>query len=314
MPESANVASVGTFDYTGSLEGESKTVNLIFPYLRLMRLEKTVGSLLLLWPTLAALWMAAEGLPPLKLIAIFSLGTFLMRSAGCVINDYADRHVDGAVSRTADRPLVTGEVSPKAALILFAGIVAISGLLLLFLNLTTQILAVVGLGVAAIYPFMKRWTYLPQAALGIAFSWGIPMAWTATGNELTAQSWLYFAASVVWIVAYDTMYAMVDREDDLKVGIKSTAILFGSMDRFMIGVLHIIVVIALILLGHRLSYNHAYFVGLAAAVGLLIHQHRLISTREPAMCLAAFRNNTWVGFALFAGTVFELSIQSWTLT
>lgn len=280
-------------------------------YLRLMRLNRPVGSLLLLWPTLAALWMAAEGLPPISLIAIFTLGTFLMRSAGCVINDYADREVDGLVRRTRDRPLATGAIKPRAALILFAVLSLSAGILVLLLNRETQLLAVAGFAVAALYPFMKRWTYLPQTVLGAAFSWGILMAWTATERGLNSDAWLMFIASLLWIVAYDTIYAMVDREDDLKAGIKSTAILFGDLDRFMIGVLQLSALATLFLLGQKLDYRHAYYIGLLGCAGLFIYQQYLIRTRAPDACLAAFANNIQVGLLLFCGTVAELTIASY---
>ncbi len=278
-------------------------------YLKLMRLDKPVGSLLLLWPTLAALWMAADGMPPLGLIIIFTLGTFLMRSAGCVINDFADRNVDGSVARTSGRPLATGAVGEREALLLFAGLVTGAGILLLFLNRQTQLLAVAGLGVAALYPFMKRWTHLPQTVLGVAFSWGILMAWTATGTGLNSTAFLMFIGSLLWIVAYDTMYAMVDREDDLKIGIKSTAILFGEMDRLMVGILQLSALMAFVLLGLRLGYVHAYYVGVVAAAALFAYQQYLIRNREPQACFRAFTNNIQVGFALFCGTLAELGLR-----
>lgn len=274
-----------------------------------MRLDRPVGSLLLLWPTLAALWIAADGVPPIALIVIFTLGTFVMRSAGCVINDFADRRVDGRVARTKDRPLATGAISTGQALVLFAALVVIAGILILFLNRETQILAAAGLGVAALYPFMKRWTYLPQTVLGVAFSWGILMAWSATHAALSSEAFLMFIGSVLWIVAYDTMYAMVDRDDDLKVGIKSTAILFGDLDRLMVGILQLSALVALLLLGTRLGYQHAYFVGLACCAGLFAYQQYLIRARAREACLAAFINNIQVGFALFCGTVAELLIR-----
>lgn len=272
-------------------------------------MNRPVGSLLLLWPTLAALWMAADGMPTFDLIIIFTLGTFLMRSAGCVINDYADRHVDGAVERTRERPLATGKVSEKEALLLFAGLVGGAGILLLFLNRQTQLLAVAGLGVAALYPFMKRWTHLPQTVLGVAFSWGILMAWTATGTGLNSAAFLMFIGSLLWIVAYDTMYAMVDREDDLKIGIKSTAILFGEMDRLMVGVLQLSALIAFTLLGLKLEFAQAYYVGLAVAAALFAYQQYLIRHRQPQACFRAFTNNIQVGFALFCGTLAELGLR-----
>ncbi len=281
------------------------------PYLDLTRLNRPVGSLLLLWPTLAALWMAADGVPDIALIVIFTLGTFLMRTAGCVINDYADRHVDGDVERTRGRPLVTGTIQPRQALMLFAGFALAAGLLVLFLNRETQLLAVGGLLVAATYPFMKRWTHLPQVVLGVAFSWGILMAWTATGAGLTEAAGLMFTGSVVWIVAYDTMYAMVDRDDDIKIGVKSTAILFGNLDRFMIGVLQGAALLAFILLGNKLEYGYAYYLGLACAAGLMVYQQHLIRRRNRDKCFQAFTNNIWVGFALFCGTVVELSLRSY---
>ena len=276
-----------------------------------MRLDNPVGSLLLLWPTLAALCMAADGPPPVVLVLVFTAGTFLMRSAGCVINDYADRHVDGQVERTKHRPLVTGEVKPTEALLLFFGLAAVSGALLLLLNNETKVLAVGGLLVAALYPFMKRWTHLPQAILGAAFSWGILMAWTAVTGTLSEEAGLFFAASVVWIVAYDTMYAMVDREDDLKIGVKSTAILFGQLDRLMVAVMQAITVVAFLLLGQRLGYQGPYFLGVATCAALFIYQQRLIRKRERGPCLSAFRNNTWVGFALFLGTLAELASRAY---
>ncbi|XOV83778.1 MAG: 4-hydroxybenzoate octaprenyltransferase [bacterium] len=285
------------------------SINLL-DYLRLMRLDRPVGSLLLLWPTLAALWMAQGAVPPPALIIIFTLGTFLMRSAGCVINDYADRHVDGGVERTRNRPLVTGRIAPRHALMLFAGLCVTAGLLLLFLNRATQLLAVGGLLVAAAYPFMKRWTHLPQVVLGIAFSWGILMAWTATDQGLTNTAGVMFVGSLLWIVAYDTMYAMVDRDDDLQVGIKSTAILFGDLDRVMVGVLQISALLSFLLVGLQLGYQHFYYVGLLVCGALFGYQQYLIRHRDREACFAAFKNNISAGFALFAGTVLELSLHS----
>ena len=274
-----------------------------------MRLDRPVGSLLLLWPTLAALWIASNGLPDPWLIVIFTLGTFLMRSAGCVINDYADRKVDQAVARTKDRPLATGELSALQAMQLFASLIVASAVLLIFLNQYTQRLAVGGLLVAMLYPFLKRWTYLPQVALGAAFSWGILMAWSATGEGLTSQGILMFLASLLWVVAYDTLYAMVDREDDIKAGIKSTAILFGTLDRLMIGVLHVASLWAFLLLGLQLEYANFYYVGLLATAGLFIHQHWIIRDRDRDACFKAFLNNAWVGLALFLGTLAEISLR-----
>ncbi len=280
----------------------------IHPYVRLMRFDRPVGTLLLLWPTLAALWIAASGRPSWSLLVLFTLGTIVMRAAGCVINDYADRHLDGHVTRTHDRPLATRQVTETAALMLFAGLLAIALVLVFFLNRRTQFLAVAGAAIATLYPFMKRWTYLPQVVLGAAFSWGIVMAFAATNSHAVPEAaWLMFVASVLWIVSYDTLYAMVDREDDLRVGIKSTAILFGHADRVMVAALQASTVVTLALLGWRLHYGIGYFIGVTAATGLFVYQQILISDRSPARCFAAFRNNVWVGFALFAGTVVQLT-------
>ncbi len=273
-----------------------------------MRLDRPVGTLLLLWPTLAALVMAADGIPPLTLVLIFTVGTFTMRSAGCVINDYADRKVDGAVKRTKDRPLVTGAINEQQALRLFIGLVAGSGVLILFLNTTTQLLAVAGLGLAVIYPFMKRHTHLPQVVLGAAFSWGILMAWSAQGLGLPSEAGLLFIGSLFWIVAYDTEYAMVDRDDDLVVGIKSTAILFGDLDRLMICLLQGLALGTWFLLGVSLDYQNAFFIGLIVATGLFAYQQRLIRDRSREGCFAAFKNNIWVGVALLTSSLIEVTL------
>ena len=274
-------------------------------YLELARLTNPVGTLLLLWPTLAALFVAAGGYPGVALLVIFSLGTLLMRSAGCVINDIADRKVDGHVARTQNRPLPTGAISTRNALIFFFALLAAAALLVLFLNSNTVLLAMAGAGVAVLYPFMKRWTYFPQVVLGAAFSWGILMAWTATDQWPDRTAGLLFTASLLWIVAYDTMYAMVDREDDLKVGIKSTAILFGELDRVMIGLLQAGTVWMLWLVGGLQEYQHGWYLGVLVFAGLSIFQQRLLKKRKPTECLAAFKNNVWAGFALFAGVVLE---------
>ncbi|MBT3694883.1 MAG: 4-hydroxybenzoate octaprenyltransferase [Gammaproteobacteria bacterium] len=282
-------------------------------YLQLMRLDKPVGTLLLLWPTLAALCMAAQGLPPLHLVVIFTLGTFIMRSAGCVINDFADRKVDGFVERTKERPLVTGAISSQQALALFFGLIISAGLLLLFLNQTTQLLAFGGLALAIAYPFMKRWTHMPQVVLGAAFSWGIPMAWSAQGLAVPPESILMFCTSLLWIVAYDTLYAMVDRNDDLKVGIKSTAILFGDLDKAMIGALQALTLAGLYLLGQKLGYAHAYYVGLVIILGLFVYQQWLIRDRDRMGAFAAFRNNILVGASLLTFTLTELLLEKYVL-
>ncbi|MCR9277944.1 MAG: 4-hydroxybenzoate octaprenyltransferase [Pseudomonadaceae bacterium] len=277
----------------------------VVEYGRLMRIDRPVGTLLLLWPTLAALWMAADGLPSTTLIVVFTAGTFLMRAAGCVINDYADRDLDGKVERTRDRPLATGRISEVEALVLFGVLATAACVLIYFLNDATRYLALGGMAIAVTYPFMKRFTYLPQVVLGAAFSWGIPMAFTAVTGTVTEASWLYFTASVLWIVAYDTWYAMVDRDDDLRAGIKSTAILFASADRMIIGILQVLTVLALYRLGLSLDYDIAYFLGLLIIAGLFIHQQRLTRKRSKEGCFAAFKNNIWVGFVLFCAVVAE---------
>ncbi len=274
-------------------------------YLQLIRFDRPIGTLLLLWPTLWALWLAAEGVPPLKLLLIFSLGTLLMRSAGCAVNDLADRNFDGAVERTRELPLVTGAVAPNESLMLSASLSLAAFVLVLFTNTLTILLSFAGVLLAACYPFMKRHTHLPQLVLGAAFSWGIPMAFAAVSNALPPALWLVFVANLFWTVAYDTEYAMVDREDDLKVGIKSTAILFGEQDRHIIAALQALTIIALLLVGQRFELGWIYFLSLLAASLLFVHQQRLIKERQPADCFRAFLNNNWVGAAVFAGLVLD---------
>ena len=270
-------------------------------YLELTRFNRPIGTLLLLWPTLWALWLAAGGWPSTKLLCIFVLGAWLTRSAGCVINDLADRKLDGAVERTRARPLVTGAVTPGAALALAAALGLVAFTLVLFTNSLTVLLSVAGPVLAAGYPFMKRHSHLPQLVLGIAFSWGIPMAFAAVLNELPPLLWLIFVANLLWIIAYDTEYAMVDRPDDLKAGIKSTAILFGRMDRAAIGALHALTLLALILVGLCFALSVYYYLSLAAVAALFAYQHKLISRRQPAHCFRAFLHNNYVGAAVFAG-------------
>lgn len=297
----AGVQKMGPFDGTPLKE-------TLQPYLALMRVDRPVGTLLLLWPTLAALWLAAEGFPPFSLLLIFILGTGLMRSAGCVINDIADRKIDGHVARTVNRPLATGQISTRNAVIVFFVLTALAGSLLFFLNELTRLLAVAGLGIAAVYPLMKRWTYLPQVILGAAFSWGLVMAYSATRGTLPIDAWLLFIASMTWIVAYDTMYAMVDRDDDLKIGVRSTAILFGEHDRLMIALLQATTLVALVLLSEVIAARGAFQLGILAAAGFFLYQHYLIRNREQDGCFSAFRNNVWVGFCLFLGAAVELSV------
>jgi 4-hydroxybenzoate polyprenyltransferase len=277
-------------------------------YARLMRFDRPVGTLLLLWPTLAALWVAADGRPDAGMLAIFTIGTVVMRAAGCVINDWADRRLDPHVARTRDRPLASGRVDELEALLIFAALLSVGLLLVMFLNPLTQWMAVAGAAIATIYPFMKRVTYLPQVVLGAAFSWGMVMAYTAIRNALPPEAWLLFLASLFWIVMYDTLYAMVDRDDDIKVGIRSTAILFGRADRLMIGVLQALTWASLCLFGSRAGFGVAYFVAMLAIAALFARQSHLIRRRDRDACFAAFRNNVWVGFALWLGVVAELDV------
>jgi len=278
------------------------------PYLRLMRLDRPIGTLLLLWPTLAALWLAARGMPSITLVIVFSLGTLLMRSAGCVINDFADRDWDRHVKRTAARPLTTGAVTQRAAIVLFAALSLLSLLLLFFLNWPTRWLAVGGFVIAVLYPFTKRWTHLPQVVLGAAFSWGLLMAFTSNGGTLPAAAWLLFAGSVFWIVAYDTEYAMVDRDDDVRVGIRSTAILFGHADRLMIAALQIGALVCFALFGRAWGCGGGYWAGLIAMGFFFIWQQQLIRDRDRDACLRAFLNNAWAGLAFFLGVLIDVHL------
>ena len=270
-------------------------------YERLMRLDKPIGTLLLLWPTLWALWIASGGRPEWMMIWIFSLGTLLMRSAGCVMNALVDRNFDAHVKRTKDRPLAAGLVSVKEALWLAAALTIVAFCLVLALNRLTIALSFAALGLAATYPFTKRFLSVPQAYLGVAFGWGIPMAFAAQTGAVPGIAWILFAANVCWAVAYDTAYAMVDREDDLKVGVKSTAILFGRHDRAMIFVFHLATVALLALAGTRAGLGLGYHAGLTAALGLAIYQQYLMRGRDRDGCFRAFLNNNWFGAAVFAG-------------
>jgi 4-hydroxybenzoate polyprenyltransferase len=272
-------------------------------YALLVRLNKPIGTFLLGWPALWALWFAAEGLPDIKILVVFILGIFVMRSAGCVINDYADRKIDPYVERTRDRPLAAGRVSEREALILFAVLGLVAFALVLTLNTLTMYLSVAAVASAASYPFMKRYTYIPQAFLGIAFAWAIPMAWAAQTGSIPEVSWLLFITVILWAMAYDTMYAMADREDDIKLGMKSTAILFGEADKFIIGAIQVSVLAGLAMLGGRMSMELPYFAGLGVAALLSIYQQYLIRHRKPADCMKAFLNNNWFGAAVFAGIV-----------
>ncbi|MCR4346324.1 MAG: 4-hydroxybenzoate octaprenyltransferase [Sulfuricaulis sp.] len=269
----------------------------------LMRLHRPIGILLLLWPTLWALWIAGQGSPDVQVAIVFVLGVVLMRSAGCVINDYADRNFDPHVARTRERPIAAGRVSPREALVLFAVLCLMAFALVLVLNRLTVLLSFFGAFLAATYPFLKRYTHLPQFYLGVAFGWGIPMAFAAQTGGVPPLAWILFGANVFWAVAYDTAYAMVDREDDLKVGVKSTAILFGRYDRMMIFLFHMAAIALLALVGTLAHLGLGYYAGLTVAFGLAIYQQRLIRRRDPDGCFRAFLNNNWLGAAVFAGIV-----------
>ena len=282
----------------------------LFAYAQLMRLDKPVGALLLLWPTLAALWIAAKGVPPVPILLAFIAGTLIMRAAGCVINDIADRNFDGHVTRTQARPLPEGRVSTAEAFVLFAVLLVIAFAIVMTLNTATRVLAAAGVLIAIAYPFLKRWSHLPQLALGAAFSWGIPMAFTATTGSVPGLAWILFGASALWIIAYDTQYAMVDRRSDVELGLKSSAILFATADRAVIGVLQCAALALFFLGGAQAGFRHAFFAALAAVAALFIYHQWLIRTREENACFKAFRNNVWVGFALFAGAAIEYQTRS----
>lgn len=275
-------------------------------YCRLMRIDKPIGSLLLLWPTYWALWLAGGQVPSLKLLVVFTLGVFFMRAAGCVVNDFADRRVDGHVKRTAQRPLPSGAVTEKESKALFIILVLISFGLVLTLNAMTIWLSVAGLALAWVYPFMKRFTHLPQVVLGMAFGWSIPMAYAAVSESLPLSCWLLFLANICWTVAYDTQYAMVDRDDDLKIGIKSTAILFGRFDKLIIGLLQLATLLLMVWIGYLNQLSGAYYWGILLAGALFIHQQKLIAQRERMPCFQAFLNNNYAGLVLFIGIVLSI--------
>lgn len=279
-------------------------MNKIKDYAELTRFNRPIGSLLLLWPTLWALWLAADGLPEWHLIVIFVLGVFSMRSAGCVINDYADRKVDGHVERTKNRPLPSGRVSEKEALVLFAGLCVVSFVLVLFTDTQTILLSFVGLGLAALYPFMKRYTHLPQLFLGLAFSWAIPMAYSAQGGDLANyELWMLFVANCFWTIAYDTYYAMTDRPDDIKIGIKSTAILFGQYDLLVIIGLQGLTLSLLAWIGVIGGLDWPYFVSLIVCLRLFYQQFSQAKTRDRQACFRSFLDNNRVGYCVFIGLI-----------
>lgn len=271
-------------------------------YAHLVRLDRPIGIYLLLWPTLWALWIAAEGVPDFLVLLVFIAGVVLMRSAGCAINDYADREVDPHVARTKTRPVAAGHITPREALGVFAVLGLIAFALSLLLNGLTIALSVVAVLLAATYPFMKRFHHLPQVHLGAAFAWAIPMAFTAvTGALPPLVAWVLFLAAVLWTTAYDTMYAMCDREDDVKIGVKSSAILFGQHDRLIIGILQLLTLLLLVAVGILSERGAWYWLGLLVAAMLSVYQQWLIRAREPQPSLQAFLNNHWLGMAVFAG-------------
>jgi len=269
------------------------------------RMDKPIGTYLLLWPTYWALWVASDGWPNFHLLIVFSLGVFIMRSAGCVINDIADMKVDGKVERTKNRPLVSGLMSKGEAINLFGVLIGIALGLVLTLSWPTIYLSVIALLLAASYPFMKRYTQLPQVVLGAAFSWGMIMAFSEAQGEVPTIAWLLFFANLLWTVAYDTMYAMVDRNDDLEIGVKSTAILFGEHDKRIIGFMQVLVLGLLFTIGDMLAFGWPYQLSLVIAAGLFAYQQMLIINRERDKCFQAFLHNHWVGMVVFVGILIE---------
>jgi len=274
-------------------------------YALLMRLEKPIGIYLLLWPTLWALWIAAEGFPEPKILLIFIAGVVLMRSAGCVINDFADRKIDRHVERTKNRPLTSGRVSSVEALTLFASLTIIAFLLVLMTNWLTVGLSVIAALFAVSYPFMKRYTYMPQLVLGMAFGMSIPMAFAAQTGDVPTIAWLLYTANVLWTLTYDTMYAITDREDDIKIGVKSTAILFGEQDRLILAILQLLTLLALFTAGQQLDLSNWFYSGLWAAGLLFLYHQFLIKDRDGEQCFKAFLHNHWVGMVIFLGILFH---------
>jgi len=287
---------------------ESRIETVSNRWLRLMRLDRPIGIYLLLWPTLWALWFAASGLPSIKNLVIFLTGLIVMRAAGCVINDYADRHVDGLVERTKTRPIPAGEIRPHHALLLFFCLITIALILVLMTNLMTIIMSVGGLAITLLYPFMKRFTNLPQLGLGVAWAWAVPMAFAAETEKLPPESWLIFFAIVTWTIAFDTYYAMVDRDDDLKIGIKSTAVLFGRYDHLAIILLQISTLLLLTFAGSIFQRSWIYFLALAIAGTFFINQYLTTRDKNRQACFAAFLNNHRVGMVIFLGVAIDYLI------
>lgn len=295
------------------LQHALKSLNRLHPrawdFVQLSRMDKPIGVYLLLWPTLWALWIAGSGKPSLANVAIFVLGVILMRAAGCVINDIADRKVDGHVKRTEQRPLVSGRISTREALVFFAVLIAAAFALVLCTNAATIGLSLGGLVLAASYPFMKRYTHLPQVVLGAAFSWGMPMAFTAEVGHVPAAAWLLYLANLLWTVGYDTYYAMVDRDDDLRIGVKSTAVLFGRNDRLIIGILQGLALVCLLLAGERFGLGGWFHLGLLGAAACFVWESWHTRQRERMACFRAFLHNHWAGLLIFAGIVLDYGLR-----
>jgi 4-hydroxybenzoate polyprenyltransferase len=277
----------------------------MYQYWHLMRFHRPIGIFLLLWPALWALWIAGKGSPQPLVVAVIVAGVVIMRAAGCVVNDYADRQFDPLVSRTRDRPIAAGRVTKNEALLLFGGLCLTAFGLVLLLNRMTILLSFVGAFLAASYPFMKRYTHLPQIYLGLAFGWAVPMVFAAQTESLPRSAWLLYIATILWALAYDTMYAMVDREDDLKIGVKSTAILFGDLDRIFIGIIQGLVLLTLYLVGNLESFGLYFYSSLIAGAGFAVYQQTLIFNRSPEGCFRAFLNNNWFGAAVFLGILMQ---------
>ena len=278
-------------------------------YWLLTRFDRPIGILILLWPALWALWVASDGRPDLGVLTVICLGVVLMRAAGCVINDYADREFDPHVARTKQRPIAAGKVKPKEALWIFVVLCLCAFGLVLTLNIFTILLSFIAAFLAASYPFMKRYTQLPQAYLGIAFGWAIPMSFSAQTNYIPLVAWVMYLAVVLWALVYDTMYAMVDKEDDLKIGVKSTAILFGSYDRHIMAFLQLIIIGLLIIVGQMKHLSWPYYGGILVATGLFVYQQKLIYYRDKNQCFKAFLNNNWFGMVVFIGLLVDYLLR-----
>lgn len=278
-------------------------ITAVRPYISLMRLDRPIGIFLLLWPTLIALWLASNGTPQISTFIIFSSGVLLMRSSGCVINDYADREYDAHVVRTQQRPLAAKQITDKNALLLYVALMAIGAVLVLQLKLHTILLSMVAVALACIYPFAKRFTNYPQIILGVAFAWSIPMAYMEVMQRLTMETWLLFSSTIMWVVAYDTQYAMADKVDDLKIGIKSTAIAFGRYDKAIIYMLQSCALLGFSYIGLLRGFNSWYYTCISIAGLLVIYQQILIKDRNPEKCFAAFLNNNYFGALIYIGTV-----------